>query len=82
MQQGDLESAEAEAKLALDDSASKPVAYALLGSIRLQQKKYEEGTELLERAIEADPNLVGARLNLASGVRFSGQSRTLGNLVP
>ena len=74
MQQGDLQSAEAEAKLALEDSASKPVAYALLGSIRLQQKKYEEGAELLERAIEADPNLVGARLNLAQAYGFLGKA--------
>ncbi len=65
MQEGKLASAEAEAKLALEDPASQPVALALLGSIRLQQKQYAEGADFLERAIKANPGLVGARLNLA-----------------
>ncbi len=65
MQRGDLAAAEAEASLALGDPRSKPVAQALLGSIRMQQKRFEEGKDLLERAVAADPNLVGARLNLA-----------------
>ena len=64
MQEGNLEAAEAEASRALDNPATKPVAYALLGSIRLQQNRHEEGTKLLESAIEANPGLVGARLNL------------------
>lgn len=74
MQQGDLQAAEAEAKLALADPASKPVAYALLGSIRLQEKQPEEGARLLEQAIDANPNLVGARLNLAQAYATLGQS--------
>lgn len=74
MQQGELESAEAEAKLALQDPASEPVAFGLLGSIRLRQKKYAEGTHFLERAIKANPNLVGARLNLAQAYAFLGNN--------
>ena len=57
MQQGNLASAETEARLALEDSSSKAVALALLGSIRLQQSNYEEGTEFLESAILANPKL-------------------------
>ena len=65
MKAGDLVSAEAEARLALNDPTSHPVALALLGSIRLQQKQYSEGTGYLERAIKANPDLLGARLSLA-----------------
>ena len=73
MQQGDLASAEAQARLALGDPSSKPVALALLGSIRLQQGNHDEGTEFLESAILEDPNLVGARLNLAQAYAFLGK---------
>ena len=73
MREGNLDAAEAEAKLALDAPASKPIAYALLGSIRLQQQKYSEGTTFLERAIEANPDLVGARLNLAQAYTLLGE---------
>lgn len=89
MQRGDLAAAEAEAKLALEDSSTQPVAYALLGSIRLRQDRYEQGAELLERAVEADPNLVGARLNLAQayealvrGDQAEAQYRAVLQLVP
>lgn len=70
LQRGDLEAAEAEAALALADPATKPVARALLGSIRLQQNRHEEGARLLESAIQLNPGLVGARLNLAQAYLF------------
>ena len=73
MRQGDLKSAEEAVQPALQDPATQPVAYALLGSIRLQQKKYQEGTQLLERAIKADPRLVGAHLSLAQAYAFLGK---------
>lgn len=73
MQQGNLASAESEARLALEDPSSKPVALALLGSIRLQQQNYKEGTEFLESAIRENPDLVGARLNLAQAYAFLGK---------
>lgn len=73
MQEGNLEAAEAEASRALEDPATKPVAYALLGSIRLQQNRHEEGTELLESAVEANPGLVGARLNLGQAYNLLGK---------
>ncbi|MDE0127914.1 MAG: tetratricopeptide repeat protein [Bryobacterales bacterium] len=74
MQQGDLEGAEAEASRALHDPATKPVAQALLGSVRLQQNRHVEGVRLLESAVELNPNLVGARLNLAQAYAFLGKS--------
>ena len=80
MQDGNLEAAEAEAHIALQDAASKAVALALLGSIRLQQERYDEGIEYLERAIAADPNLVGARLNLAQAYGFQGRGERAGPL--
>ena len=73
MQEGNLEAAEAEASRALENPATKPVAYALLGSIRLQQNRHEEGTRLLESAIEENPNLVGARLNLGQAYALVGE---------
>ncbi len=73
MQEGNLELAETEAKLALNDPAGEAVALALLGSIRLQRQEYQAGASLLESAIKADPNLVGARLNLAQAYAFLGK---------
>ena len=73
LQQGNLASAEAEARLALEDPKSEPVALALQGSIRLQQQDYQEGTEFLESAIRENPDLVGARLNLAQAYAFLGK---------
>ena len=72
MKEGKLASAEAEARLALQNPASHSVALALLGSIRLQQQEYEQGTGFLERAIKSDPDLLGARLNLAQAYAFLG----------
>ena len=65
MQAGDLSAAADSAKLALEYRETEAVANAILGSIRVQQDLIEEGAELLGRAVEIDPNLLGARLNLA-----------------
>ncbi len=72
MQEGKLDAAEAEASRALGDPATKPVAQALMGSIRLQQGRPDEGARLLESAIAANPNLVGARLNLGQAYVLKG----------
>jgi tetratricopeptide (TPR) repeat protein len=64
--QGDLAAAEREANLALSTPSSRPLAYAALGAIRLKQKKYSESQDFLKRAIELNPRLVGARLNLGN----------------
>lgn len=65
MQSGDLWAAATSAESALEYPETEAVAYALLGSIRVQQKRLEEGVELLSRAVALDANLLGARLNLA-----------------
>ena len=70
LRQGNLKAAEEAAQTALEDPATRPVAHALLGSIRLRQKKYDEGTQFLERAIQAEPRLVGAHLSLAQAYAF------------
>ncbi len=74
LQEGDLKGAEAAARLAVRDPATEAVAYALLGSIRLRQEKFAEGADLLELAVEADPSLVGARLNLAQAYALIGRN--------
>lgn len=61
---GNMEGAEREAKLALRDSATHALALAMLGTIRLQQNRNNEGIDYLKKAVRMDPRLVGARLNL------------------
>ena len=64
MASGNLEAAEHEARLAMSNPATKAVALAILGAIRLQQMKTDEGVAFLKEAIQTEPRLVGARLNL------------------
>ena len=73
LQAGDLAAAETKAELALSEPATEAVATALLGSIRIQQKRYEQGVELLERAVQIDSALLGARLNLARAYNLLGK---------
>src|SRR6266542_4068301 len=61
---GDLAGAEHEARLAIGQPQTQAVAWAMLGTIRLQQKKYQEGAEFLRHALKLDPHLVGARVSL------------------
>ena len=65
MQEGDLSPAADAAELAREYPETRAVATAILGSIRIQQDQFNEGVELLRRAVELDGNLLGARLNLA-----------------
>lgn len=73
LEQGYLGQAEAAASRALEQPESASAALALLGSIRLQQERYEEGTSLLERAIRADPTAVTPRLTLAQAYALIGR---------
>jgi tetratricopeptide (TPR) repeat protein len=73
LQRGKLAQAEQQARLALSDPGSAPVAYAVLGALRLQQKKYTESISFLERALRLEPRLVGARLNLAQACELAGR---------
>src|SRR5437762_1806501 len=45
--QGDLNAAEKEARLALNIPSSRALAWAVLGAIRLKQSQYEESARFL-----------------------------------
>jgi len=65
VQEGRLQDADQQARLALSDPETRAAACSVLGTIRLQQDRLREGAELLQEAIRLDPRLLGARLNLA-----------------
>jgi tetratricopeptide (TPR) repeat protein len=65
VQQGRLEEADQQARLALTDPETKAIAYSVLGAIRLQQRRLDEGASFLQKAIRLEPRLLGAHLNLA-----------------
>ena len=73
MSAGDLEGAEKEAKLALRDSTTRPIAWATLGVIRVRQKHYAEAAEFLSTALQLDPDLVGARVTLGEVYVLTGK---------
>ncbi len=62
--QGDLDGGEKEARLALNSPEERAPAWGILGTIRVQQKKYDESVEFLRKAIDLNPRLVGARVTL------------------
>ena len=65
VQQGRLEQADEQARLALADPTTKAPAYSVLGAIRLRQNRLEESAKFLHEAIRLEPRLLGAHLNLA-----------------
>jgi tetratricopeptide (TPR) repeat protein len=73
VQEGRLQEADQQAQLALSDPATRAAACSVLGAIRVQQDRLEEGAELLEEAIRLDPHLLGAQLNLAHLYTFQGK---------
>jgi tetratricopeptide (TPR) repeat protein len=73
--QGDLVAAEEEARLTLAHPSTQAVAYATLGTIRLQQGKVEESHKFLAKALELNPQLIGARLTLGQVFVRQGKSR-------
>jgi cellulose synthase operon protein C len=64
LDEGQPEKAEREAQQALSDPRTRPLALSMLGTIRLQQNKYEESERFLRQALRLNPGLVGARLTL------------------
>lgn len=64
-EQGRIEAADQQAQLALTDPQTRAAACSVLGSIRLQQKRFPESATLLKEAIRLEPHLVGAHLSLA-----------------
>jgi tetratricopeptide (TPR) repeat protein len=73
VQEGRLQEADQQAQLALSDPATRAAACSVLGAIRVQQERLDEGAELLQEAIRLDPHLLGARLNLAQLYTLQGE---------
>jgi tetratricopeptide (TPR) repeat protein len=65
VQQGRLDQADAQARLALDHPATRAGAHSVLGAIRFQQQRLDESITLLEEALRLEPRLLGAHLTLA-----------------
>lgn len=70
---GDTVGAESEARKALHNSTTHPLALAMLGTIRLQQGETEESINFLLQALALSPKMVGARTTLGSAYVLSGK---------
>ncbi len=66
LDQGDLSGTEAVARKLLRTPSDSAIGNALLGAVRLKQSRYEESARYLETAVRLNPQLIGARLNLAN----------------
>jgi tetratricopeptide (TPR) repeat protein len=73
LSQGQVQQAESEARLALDNPSTRPLGLALLGTIRLQEGNYAESTSFLTQALALDPRLVGARTTLGNSYLLQGK---------
>src|SRR5690349_19738096 len=73
LNQGDAAKAEAQARLALTSPHTKPLALAMLGTIRLQQAKYNESVQFFNQALALNPKLMGARTSLGDAYIFAGK---------
>lgn len=71
---GKLPEAEAQLWDVLTRHPENAQALNLLGSIRLQQKRFAEAETLLRRAISLTPDLLSARLNLAQTFHAQNES--------
>jgi tetratricopeptide (TPR) repeat protein len=81
VQQGRLEEADQQARLALRDPEAQAVAFSVLGAIRLQQKRLAASATFLRDAIRLEPHLIGAHLSLAQVYTLQGkQSSAVGLL--
>jgi len=74
VQQGQLEQAEAKARVALSDSATRAAANSVLGTIRYQQKRFSESVAFFQEAIRLEPRLIGAHLTLGQIYSVQGKS--------
>ena len=73
VQEGRLQEADEQARLALADPVARAAACSVLGAIRLQQDRLAEGAELLQEAVRLEPHLLGAQLNLAQVYTLQGR---------
>ena len=68
-----------EKSLALDDA--QPDAYALLGCMRLIQRRYEEAETYGRKAIEVGPNVADAFVWLATTLNYTGRAQEAVGLI-
>jgi len=73
LSQGQLDQAETEARKALGNTSTRALALAMLGTIRLQESKYDESTRFFTQALALNPHLVGATMSLGSAYLFQGK---------
>ena len=74
VQQGRLDEAERQARLALGDPATRAAAYSVLGTIRFQQKRLAESVSFLQKAISLERGLLGAHLSLGQIYTLQGKT--------
>jgi len=74
LNQGQIRQAETEARKALGNPSTRALALAMLGTIRLQEGKYKDGTSFLIQALTLNPRLVGARTSLGNAYLLQGKS--------
>src|SRR5204862_3885226 len=53
---------------------SSAVAWAMLGTIRLRQKRYDQGAAFLRKALSLNPRLIGARVSLGGAYVLQGKT--------
>jgi tetratricopeptide (TPR) repeat protein len=73
LSQGQIPQAETEARLAMDNPATRPLGLAMMGTIRLAEGKYDESTTFLTQALTLNPHLVGARTTLGNAYLLQGK---------
>jgi tetratricopeptide (TPR) repeat protein len=73
LNQGQLDQAETEARKALKSPDSRALALAMLGTIRLQESRYDESVVFLTQALTLNPRLPGARTSLGSAYLLQGK---------
>lgn len=75
LDEGRLNDAEAQARLALNTPGTRALALSILGTIRVQEGKYQEGEQFLTKALALEPKLVGARITLGEDYVFENKLR-------
>jgi tetratricopeptide (TPR) repeat protein len=73
VQQGRLDEAERQARQALSDPTTQAPAYSVLGTIRFQQKRFDDSIGFFKKAIQLDDRLLGAHLSLAEAYTLRGK---------
>jgi tetratricopeptide (TPR) repeat protein len=79
LNEGKLDLAEQEARLAEGNPTTRPLALAMLGTIRLREGKYGESSDFLTKALELNPRMVGARTSLGDAYVLQGKSELARN---